>query len=206
MMKSLVVVLVLMSAWRCFAQSPPADQTDLAAQLEEASRITDPSARLAAYDSIVQAYQLSSQSVVSVDDSRWIGSSRTDPFDDSRTVMLSLDSDSTPDTGDNPGSLVLSYAGGRPGVFINWNTDLGTTASVTWRIGKDPAQTATWLQSDNHQATLFPGDAAALIRRLKGADRLVARISPPGRDPVMVQFDLQGLGDAITRYAPDLGW
>ncbi len=205
-MKVLVAVLVLVNAISGFAQSAPADESDLAAQMEEASRISDSAARLQAYDSIVQAYQLSTQSVVSVDDSRWVGSSRTDPFDDSRTVMLSLDSDASPDNGGDGSSLILSYASGRAGVFINWNTDLGATTSVTWRVGKDPAQTGSWLQSDNHQATFYPGDAAALIRKLKGADRLVARISPPGRDPVMVQFDLQGLGDAISRYAPDLGW
>lgn len=203
-MRNLAVVLVLVTALPCFAQSAAADESDLASQLEEASRIADPASRLQAYDSIVQSYQLGSQSVISVDASRWVGSSRTDPFDDTRTVMLSLDSDAGQDVGG--ASLVLRYASGKTDVFISWNTDVAPAASVTWRVGSEAAQSAPWLRSDNGRATFYPGDAADFVRKLEGADRLLARISSPGGDPVVAQFSLQGLDQAIARYAQDIGW
>jgi hypothetical protein len=206
-MKRYLLVALVLVAVRGFAQSDSTTSTsDLGAQLEEASHIDDPAKRLQAYDTIVHDYELGSQDLVQVTSSKWVGSSSTDPIDDSRTIMLTLDSDAGQDGTGSPVSLVLRYGAQHSDVYINWSSSLGPTASVTSRIGKEKATTAEWVESKDGKATFYPDDAAGLIAKLKDVDTFVAKVVPPKGDPLIAQFDVSGLADAISRYAADVDW
>jgi type VI secretion system protein VasI len=206
MKRAPILVLILVAA-RTFAQLAPATGTgDLGDRLEEASRIEDPTLRLQAFDNIVTDYELSSQNIVSVSSSKWTDSSSKDPLDDSRTIMLTLDSDSGHDSLGNPVSLILRFRDNRSEVYINWKTGLGDHATVSMRIGTERASTSTWTESANRKATFYPGDPIELIGKLKNVDTFLAKVTPENGEPILAVFDVRGLGDIISRYASDVQW
>jgi len=206
-MKRLLAAAMLTVACSCFAQSTSdSPEKVLAEQLEQASGIADPTARLQAYDRIIQDYELASQSMVQVQSSKWVFSSKIDPLDNSQTALFTLESDSKQGKNGNRASLVLMHTPARTEVFINWNLDVGPVVNITWSIDSEDAQTEQWSASENHKATFYDGNPVAIIEKLKNAGRLVAEISPAGQDSIRAQFDVRGLREAINRYAKDIGW
>ena len=199
------MTLFVLLALRAFAQSEDsAPGMDLGSRLEEASRIEDPAARLEAYDGIVHDYELATQDLIPLGASKWIDSSLTDPMDDSQTVVLMLDADSGDDSPGRPVSLIFRSDGRGSELYINWNAPVSAGSRVTIRVGYAPAETAEWTISTDGKATFYPRDAVELMKRLKDADSLAARVTPSTGKPVLAIFDVRGLSTILSKYAADL--
>jgi len=199
------MTLFVLLALRAFAQSEDsAPGMDLGSRLEEASRIEDPAARLEAYDGIVHDYELATQDLIPLGASKWIDSSLTDPMDDSQTVVLMLDADSGDDSSGRPVSLIFRSDGRGSELYINWNAPVSAGSRVTIRVGYAPAETAEWTISTDGKATFYPRDAVELMKRLKDADSLAARVTPSTGKPVLAIFDVRGLSTILSKYAADL--
>jgi hypothetical protein len=87
---------------------------------------------------------------------------------------------------------------------IRWPYFLGETAApVALRFEGTETETADWTLSADHTETLYPGDTAAFVRRLRGVNRLEATVTRLSREGGWrVPVDLQQVL-AEERYAAE---
>jgi hypothetical protein len=66
-------------------------------------------------------------------------------------------------------------------------------ATVTLRLDTDPAESSEWTASTTRATLFYHGDVAALVDRLRAADRLLVRVQTTLGDITTATFDLAGL-------------
>jgi type VI secretion system protein VasI len=91
-------------------------------------------------------------------------------------------------------------------MYINWGSYLGSSISVTFRIGEKAPETKNWSLSTNSLASFYPGDPLSLIKELLDANQAVARCTPYSESPITAIFDITGLKALATQYNGDLRW
>jgi len=132
---------------------------------------------------------------------RMSASETSDPFDDKRTVTFVVDSDTGKGAlGGTVYLIIRAREDQPPELFINWNSYLGDSASVTTRIDSDPAESSQWTLSTDSKASFYPGDTSSLLTRLATAKKLVARTVPYNESPITVEFDVTGFGPLAKPY------
>jgi hypothetical protein len=116
-----------------------------------------------------------------------------DPFDDSKTVGLSLVG------AEQKAQLVLKCKQRKLDVFINWGQYLAFEAiPVLSRVGAAQAETKKWPVSSDRRSAFFPGDKRAFVQQLLVADRLLAQVTPMGEGAITDVFDLRGLPAVVA--------
>lgn len=201
----LTIVLVVMASLSVVAST----REDLEKELAACAAIDGDLERLECYDKLAQSLGLDRVQPVptSVEGTgKWQVSVKTNPLDDTRTVMLALYADSGRSTWGNRVVLVLRCKSKKTEAYINWHDYLGSEAYVIWRIGDADAETAKWSLSTDNEATFYPYDDIAFIKQLLNADRLVAQVTPYDESPVTAIFDLTGLTNAIHPLQEACGW
>lgn len=66
-------------------------------------------------------------------------------------------------------------------------------ATVTLRLDAEPAESSEWTASTTRATLFYHGDVAALVDRLRAADRLIVRVQTTLGDITTATFDLAGL-------------
>lgn len=66
-------------------------------------------------------------------------------------------------------------------------------ATVTLRLDAEPAENSEWTASTTRATLFYHGDVAALVDRLRAADRLLVRVQTTLGEITTATFDLAGL-------------
>lgn len=144
----------------------------------------------------------------------WKITSGTSQMDDSTSVTLWLDAESTierwPGKRHRP-RLFVRHQEGRLSCFIDVggppNVERGkiSSATATLRFDDGEPESFPMPQSTDGEA-LFFNDPERVVRRLARTDRLVFRHTPFNSNPATVTFDLRGLTEAIVPLEDVSGW
>lgn len=180
---------------------------ELKQRIKDCATIGDDAARLQAYDALAESLGLA-PALSSGDKGKWIVDISTDPINDSKVVVLGLPPTSGTNSQGKPIYLVLRYKSGKTEAYIQYGEYLGGEdfIEVTWRIGTEQAKTGEWFLSTDGEATFYPYDDIAFIKKLLTVNRFVARLTPYNESPITAVFDLEGLKEAILPLREAAGW
>ncbi|MDN3986769.1 type VI secretion system-associated protein TagO [Zwartia vadi] len=166
--------------------------------------------RLECYDQLARRNNLlgpQSNLVPTAGVGKWAISDKTNPIDDTRTVVLVLEATSGSARSGQEVRLVLRCQSKKTEAYINWHDFLGTdSAEVTYRIGNAKAIKSTWSLSTDNKATFFPGDPVAFMKALIEQNTFVAQVTPYMESPLTSSFDTTGLVNAIKPLRETCGW
>ena len=145
----------------------------------------------------------------------WQVRESTNPLDDSRTVVASLEAvEGVGGFGSEPITLMARCQSNTTEVYVNWHEFLGdddlqnvqsTRKRVTYRFPPAEAQTELWGVSTDNDAT-FVRQTIPFLRTLGTSDRLVMQTTPYGENPKLAQFDLTGARAALDPIAETCNW
>lgn len=166
----------------------------------DCAKITDPKARLQCYDAMAKGLsEMAGKSGVTVPGGgKWVVDSHKNPLDDSQEVVLFLEADTGRSSWGLPIYLVVRCAGNAVDVYINWNSYLDGSPTVTWRVGAGSMQRRPWGGSADHKSTFYPLETAEFLGELEASEKFVAQLTPYQENPITAEFDLRGLKGAAV--------
>ena len=164
--------------------------------------------RLECYDSIARKNGLDGPQDISTgpeSEGKWQTSKKQNPIDDSITATAVLAADSGNSRFGNPIALVVRCSSTGTVLYINWQDYLGSSADVTFRIGKAAAERREWQLSTDSQAT-FANNPIKKLKTMLEARKLVAQVTPYNESPVTAIFDLTGIKKAVGPIRETCAW
>ncbi len=180
---------------------------------EACARIEDDASRFECYDLVFRADRI--DSAVQGDTGKWDVTEDVSKFDDSRKVVLRLQSEDT-----SPGQFggqrhSWLYAACRENETNLWMTfadnfmatSLGG-GEVTYRLDKDPAARQAFSESNDNEALgLWSSRTAiAFLKDMIGKETLIVRATPFNESSVTVTYDIRGLEEAIKPLQTACNW
>ncbi len=106
-------------------------------------------------------------------------------------------------------SLWFQCINGKMSGFIDWGIFLDVEkAKIVFRYDDEPVQVAIAQVSQDHKK-IEPLSKDRLISRIKemfGKKKLTARVTPPGKKPLAVTFNISGLETAIKPLRKSCNW
>ncbi len=201
-MKKIIISLFLLIL-------PVVAQADMAQEIARCAEKEGDLDRLSCYDAVAEKNGVSKAQNEPADvdgEGKWQVSEKTNPIDDSKTVVLALVADSGKSRWGKPVVLIARCKSNATDVYINWNDYLGDTARVLTRIGSQDAVTKEWSLSTNSQATFHPIGEISFIKEMMKADKLVAQVTPYNESPITAVFDTAGLDNAIKPLRETCHW
>lgn len=130
-------------------------------------------------------------------------------MDDSINVHLSVSAALSLDSGFGRVTpmLFVRCAGNKTSVFLNWDLFLGSgETKMTTRFDKQKAKTKSWYISNDGEAAFFKGNDITFIKEMMKHDKLLSKITPYGENPVMAEFTIRGLSEAIKPLRKACHW
>ena len=147
---------------------------------------------------------------------RWQAQTEKSALTDQTTVVLSLDSNETPDCGWNRGAkikLVLRCMENRTVAYFDTGCHMASSeyssyGKIQYRVDDEKAQTADGdASTDNKSLGLWTGgQSIPFIKRLLGKQKLTARMTPFSESPFTVSFEVNGLDQSIQPLRDACGW
>lgn len=138
---------------------------------------------------------------------KWDVSVRTNPIDDSTTVVLALEAESGKSKFGKPVMMLVRCKSNTTELYINWNDYLGRNGEVLTRIGSHDAVTKDWTLSTDSQATFHPQKGTiGFLKWMMSANKFVAQITPYNESPVTAIFDTTGMENAIEPLTDTCEW
>lgn len=163
---------------------------------------------------------------------KWRVTESRSPMDDSKTVVLTLDSDDVfqGPVGSSKPTLVVRCKEGKTEVYvetgmaasIEQDLDGGPEQSHAVRIRLDDSSPTSedWLESNDHKALFasdlildpkgdiasYTGGAAEFAKQLAGAGKLTFEFTPFDGNPQTARFNLLGLRDHLNQAADACSW
>lgn len=140
---------------------------------------------------------------------KWDVTTKTSPIDDSTNVYVSVDAEKPVHSGYQTvrPTLIIRCAQNKTNVFINWGLYLGlNTTSMLTRIDHQKAHTNSWYISTDTKAVFVQGSDIAYAKVLIGHHTLLAQITPYNENPVMAEFDISNLAEAIKPLRKACHW
>jgi type VI secretion system protein VasI len=161
--------------------------------------------RLVCYDKL--ASKSTSPKIASF--GQWKVSKTTDPFDDKefhRVELAALPAGGSLSIGQlvqrqrgQEPSLIVRCEKGKADFFINWLVQVGgESAPVTYRVDTKPAVTLSFISSTDGFASFFPGNPAQLLSEIADSRSFLAKVSPKGVAPTVLQFETEGAAAALN--------
>jgi|GEM_PF-502257 len=167
---------------------------------------TSPVERLACYDELAQKSGMVSTDIeTELYEGSWRVSTKVNPLDDTKTIILALVASSGSNNWGKPISIIARCKSGQTEVFINWNDYLGSEATVTTRVGSKSAKTSNWSLSTDKKAS-FAKDSISLLRDMTSSNQLVAQVTPYNENPITAVFDTTGLKTALSPILETCKW
>jgi hypothetical protein len=148
----------------------------------------------------------------------WNVSHDHSPMDDSKTAVLSLDSDDVIEgpLGQSKPTLIIRCQEGKTEVYIHTGMaasveedsegELIHSHAVKTRLDQNDAATEHWGESTAHDALFSPGDGIEFAKQLAEARTLIFEFTPFDSNPVVAHFNLQGLNTHLSEVADACGW
>ena len=172
--------------------------------------INDNEQRLACYDA---AFEVNTSVVETNSKSKWVITEDVSPIDDSKTVMLSLKSDSPikSDFSQVIPTLNIQCKERETDFYINFNIFLSTNdIKPITRIDSDKAVTdVEWTISTDYKGLFYPGSQKKIqefIKTLKDKKKFFIQVTPFSKGSVNTTFDLTGLDEAIKPVREACNW
>lgn len=144
----------------------------------------------------------------------WSISRRTNPLDDSETVVAMLSaSEGTGGLLGEPVRLIARCQSNRTEFYVNWQDYLGdddndvraTGKRVTYRFPPAEARTEMWNVSTDNDST-FVARAIPFLRVLVENERLVMQTTPYNEAPTTAIFELKGARRVLEPLAETCNW
>lgn len=145
-----------------------------------------------------------------IDSLNWLESVKKSDIDDSEMITLGVWSNEEIEGNLNIDKvtplLTVRCMENKTSAAIAWKRYLGidSTMMIT-RIDKEVAVDQEWDISTANN-TVISQKAIPFIKSLFGKDKLLARITPYGADPVTVTFDISGLDEQIKPLRTACNW
>lgn len=172
--------------------------------------INDNEQRLACYDA---AFEVNTSVVETNSKSKWVITEEVSPIDDSKTVMLSLKSESPikSDFSQVIPTLNIQCKERETDFYINFNIFLSThDIKPITRIDSDKAVNGVeWYISTDYKALFYPGSQKKInefIKTLKDKKKFFIQVTPFSKGSVNTTFDLTGLDEAIKPVREACNW
>lgn len=178
---------------------------DAQSELLKCSSIEDSAGRLACYDSAA----IGATPAISVNQAgagKWKTNIKTNPIDDSKTVVLTLDADAGVSSFGRPVLLVLRCQSNETELYITWDNYLGQRTDVLTRVGSSQPVSERWHMSSNSQASFSPRPIPLIKELIDDNMRLVAQTTPYNESPVTAIFNTYGIAEAIKPLRETCGW
>lgn len=172
--------------------------------------------RLACFDRVARRYGLApTEERVRVEGAgKWLVKEKTNPLDDTRTVVLSLPADEGRSRWGDPIYLHLLCTSGNTESYIDWGTYLGQETFVKSRMGSQTATGAEWNLSTDQKGSFYPRGSSAphglnpryFVMALTTVDTFVAQTTPYSENPIIAVFDVRGLEHAMVPLLDACRW
>lgn len=182
---------------------------DLQREVASCAQIKGDLQRLQCFDSLAQAHGINKPKdpTPTVEGmGKWHVEAKTNPIDDTKTVVLGLVADSGKSRFGVPVSLVIRCVNNSTDLYINWQSFLGSESVVHARMGKEEAIEEDWNLSSDQQATIYPYDPVAYIKKMMTSNSFVAQVTPFNESPITAVFDTTGLENAIKPVRDVCKW
>lgn len=131
------------------------------------------------------------------------------PIDDSINVTLSLSSSKKVYSGHETVQprLFVRCSENKTNVFLNWGLYLGLNQTdMLTRFDKSKASTDSWNLSTDNEAVFVQGNDISFAKKIMKHEKLLVKITPYNRTPVMATFNISGLAEAIKPLRTSCGW
>lgn len=158
--------------------------------------------------------QVDAVEVVVEDPSKWTINDTTSPMDDSRNVVLTIDSNEnfTNRYGRyGSATLALRCIESRTTFLLGFNgeflSDNDHYRFVEFRLDSEPKFTRPMSTSTNNEYLGFwRSMAIPAIEELFGHEKLTVRATPYNKSPVVVTFDIKGVEDEVEPLRDACSW
>jgi type VI secretion system protein VasI len=155
---------------------------------------------------------------------KWRVTEKQSPMDDSKTVMVTMDSDDQVQgpLGTVRPSLIVRCQEKTTDVYVVTHMAANVEADgehvVGIRLDGGPARYENWSESTDHAALFardiiwngdeptFSGGRIEFARRLAGASQLTFQFTPFDGSPQVARFDIRGLDSHLHEVAEACGW
>ena len=158
---------------------------------------------------------------------KWKTEREIDPFSEKEKIVLSLKSNNTDavlyivcykkkmlleiDWGTNVETDVanVSYTEGvaSAGRYREASVEVeATTAYVTTKMGSKKPESCYWALTKSKKRTRFMYSAISYIRRMYKEDTFIVKIHPIKAEPIVAEFDISGLREAVKPLKRACGW
>ena len=186
---------------------------DLAADLRRCATEKNSVTRLACYDKLAPQAAAQDPGRGSANISKWHVESETSPIDDSKNVVASIQANSPiigwPGKRFTPALVIRckerkteAYLVTGMSPTVEYGTD---TATVTFRLDKQPAFKVHANKSTDGEALFLP-QPVALVKRLLEGHTLLFEFVPFNSSGQMTAFDLTGLTEAVKAVRDACRW
>lgn len=200
-MKKIIIGLILLV--------PSIASADLNSDLNSCSRIDGTLKRVDCYDNAVKKagiYQDKKEVSVTKGKGKWDVEVKTNPIDDSRTVVSVLQADSGKGKYGDPITMIIRCDSNKTNMYIAWAGYLGSDSIVvTSRIGSNKSQKAYWDLSTDNKAT-FRRQPIKLIKSMLGETKFIAQTTPYNESPTTAIFDITGIDNAVAPVRETCSW
>jgi type VI secretion system protein VasI len=177
--------------------------------IAECASKTSDAIRLVCYDDVARSLGVDKLKATQKGVGQWRITSEKSPIDDSVNVFVSVEADAEIRSGYTVvrPTLFLRCAEKKTSVFINWGVYLGLDRTqMLTRLDTDPAQTGAWSVSTDSKAVFVLGSDIAFAKGLFGHGKLLAQVTPYGESPVMAQFPITNIEEAIKPLRDACKW
>lgn len=184
---------------------------DLRAKMVKCGNINDATERLSCYDKLIVATAPPAAAAPSNVGGWWLETD-VSKIDDSASVYLIAHSKQkvvgrykepvhvslTLRCHENKTSAIFHFGG-------HFMSDTAGAGRVTYRLDKNPAKTASFSESTNHEA-LFAPNAIEFIKGLFGGETLTIRAAPYNENAIIAEFNVTGTEEAVKPLRQAYKW
>lgn len=136
---------------------------------------------------------------------KWQVSTKINPIDDSKTVILFLEADSGKGKYGDKVFLVTRCQSNKTEFYINWKSYLGSEVYVLTRIGDNKASTSKWDISSDSNAS-FRNRPIPFLKEMMKENKFIAQVTPYNENPITAIFNIAGLENAIKPLRETCNW
>lgn len=149
---------------------------------------------------------------------KWQVSESRSPMDDSKTVVLSLESDDVIQgpAGARKPKLMIRCKEGKTDTYVvtgmaasveeDYDGGPREDHTVNIRLDEGSPLTEHWDESSPHDALFIGADGMAFAKILAQTKKLTFQFTPFDANPAVARFDLRGLDKHLGRVADACGW
>jgi type VI secretion system protein VasI len=175
---------------------------------EKCAAIPDSTERLACYD---MEYRPATKSAKT---SAWTVREEQSKMDDSKTVVVSLESEEALSKrfgGSDKASLIIRCQENETSVYFimadHFLSSVQGYGEVTFRLDSAKPRTVGMSEStDNKALGLWGGSAVGFVKKMIGHDSMVVRVTPFNESPLTTTFPITGIDDALKPLRAACKW